>query len=62
MPISRSKTILLEVVPYIAIAACNVYIVLKLRKANRILGGTEEAEMVYTQRVGQFFSESMLIL
>ena len=44
----RSKTILLEIVPYAIIVACNGYIVRKLQKAERFQNDAvaEQIEMV----------------
>ena len=45
---TRSKTILLEIIPYVVIVACNAYIVRKLRTAQMIqsAAATEQMEMV----------------
>ena len=45
---SRSKTILLEIIPYVVIVACNGYIVHKLRTAQKIqsAAAAEQMEMV----------------
>ena len=45
---SRSKTILLEIIPYVVVVACNAYMVHKLRMAQMIqrAAAAEQMEMV----------------